>query len=163
MSSESSNDIQINLRPSEDGLVLFNANQLFWLGCMSCIVMALSLRMVRIFTEDPLTTEHVLDVAEKHKVNVLMMTTNRIVPAVELLKKRSYDLSALRLVQMSGSILSQRTREAFKEVFKGVTMYVYGMTDPACGIAISYSTSNVFSTGRLMPGVRIKVSFIIVE
>lgn len=114
--------------------------------------------MVRIFTENPLTTEHVLDIAEKHKANVLMMTTNRFVPAIELLKTRSYDLSALRLVQMSGSILSQRTREAFKEVFKGVTMYVYGMTDSACAIAISYSTSNVFSSGRLVPGVQIKVS-----
>lgn len=123
--------------------------------------MAISLRMVRIFTEDPLTTEHVLEIAEKHKANVLMMTTNRLAPAIELLKKRSYDLSALRLVQMSGSILSQQIREAFKEVFKGVVMYVYGMTDPACGIAISYSTSNVFSSGRLIPGVRIKVSFMV--
>lgn len=114
--------------------------------------------MVRIFTADRLTMENMLDIIEKRKANVSVMATIHIAQVIELLKKRSYDLSALKLIQMTGSMVSQRTRKEFQEYFEGVTMNVYGMTDASCGIAISDGTNNVFAAGRLLPGVKIKVS-----
>lgn len=120
--------------------------------------MAISLRMVRIITEDPMTPEHVLRLVVKHKCNVVYMGANFLPSANEIMKKTSYDLSSLKIMQTSGSILTQKTREEFKKHFKGVLMYIYGITDTASGIAISYGKA--YSTGQLMPGVEAKVDIL---
>lgn len=147
----------VKLRPCEDGLVLFSASSLYWISALSTIVMAITLRMVRVITLQPFTPPFVLDVAEQHKVNILFTATNTIATVTELMRNRKYDFSKLNMIQTSGSLLSAATRDAFKEQYKGMGMFIYGLCDAACGIAISYSVAKVMSTGKLMPGVRIKL------
>lgn len=138
-------------------MVLFSASSLYWISALSTIVMAITLRMVRVITLQPFTPPFVLDVAEQHKVNILFTATNTIATVTELMRNRKYDFSKLNMIQTSGSLLSAATRDAFKEQYKGMGMFIYGLCDAACGIAISYSVAKVMSTGKLMPGVRIKL------
>lgn len=113
------------------------------------------MRMVRVISQcASMTPASVLELLEQRKVNFFFTATSGIAPLTECLQKRPYNLSALMVVQMSGSLLSPVTRDAFRQQYKGVVFNVYGISDAACGISITLSNE---SAGQLFPGVQVKL------
>lgn len=112
-------------------------------------------RLVRVITTEPKLTPHFcLQMVERRQINMFFTGTSNVGQIAECMRTGTYDLSRLGAFQTSGSHVSTKTRMLLREQFKGLTMYIYGLSDAGCCIAVS---TNLKSTGQLAQGIRVKI------
>lgn len=148
-----------NLWPIQPGQVSFNTSSLYWLTCFVSISLSIISRSPRIITVQPITPNLILDILEKYEVTYMFTMYAYIIPLMKCLDSRKCDLSKLELVGCAGGLLSQHTRELFKNHLPNVKLLVaYGMTDVGGGIALTFPENSTDSVGILGPGIQAKVN-----
>lgn len=114
-------------------------------------------RSPRIITAQPLTIDLVLDVLQKHDVNVILTFPFNVAALTKRLLMERYDLTNLTTLITGGSSLSETTRINLSETLPSVEIIVeYGMTEVGI-ISCSNVKTKFGSVGYLVAGMNAKV------
>lgn len=128
-------------------------------GAVSLIEMpaCILLRSPRIITAQPLNADLVLDVLQKHDVNVVFMFPFNVAAMAKRMLLDSYDLSKLTKITSGGSTMSEVTNINLTKTMPNVGIECwYGMTEFGV-ISCTNTKTKRGSTGFLVPDMSAKV------
>lgn len=121
------------------------------------IAASILFRSPRIFTAQPITTDLILDVLQKHDVNVCFMFPHTIAELTKRLLTESYDLTKLTTVISGSSSLSETTRNNLNKALPNVELgFKYGMTEVGL-ISCANARTKKGSVGYLVAGMSARV------
>lgn len=99
----------------------------------------------------------VLHKVEKHRVSILCLNPTLLAAYAEECLKNQYDLSSLRTIYVSGSVLNDRIYTAAHKAFNGIEIYnVYGLSE--AGPRVTAQRANCCqsnSVGKPIKGVEV--------
>lgn len=131
---------------------------IFWAVPYWVFVMISLTNMTRIVTRRPLSTENVLEIVEKFKVELLFLPPSNLKAILTSPLTNSADLSSLKFVSSVGSITHPELRDAFKATFPNKRLYTpYGTTEIVIAWTRYNDVNDGCKVGRVKPNGQIKI------
>lgn len=130
-------------------------------GALSTMEISASIlfRMPRIITAQALTIDLMLEVLQKHDVNVLFTLPFNAAALAKRMLAEGNDLTSLTTILSGGSSVSETTRNNYDITLPNVEIgQQYGMTEVGV-ISCSNARIKNDSVGYLVPGLSAKVHF----
>lgn len=130
-------------------------------GIIGCLMAAFNANETVVFTKNNFSVELFVKLVKKYKINSSLLGQSTIFMVVNSPLSKSKDLSSLKTIIFTGSILSECVRQKFKENFpeKSLTI-IYGLTEvlvarfPTCEDFQDYQGLKV---GKIVPGSHVKI------
>lgn len=139
---------------------VFTFSTLNWISAIAFIVGTCVLeQMRRINTLRDFSPELLLEIIEKHEVNLLILQPDRLNATLRCPKIETTDFSSLYVVMVTGKPLSAHMKAKFEEyLIAGGIVTTYGMTEMAGTITSSLNSSErEGSCGILVENYRAKI------
>ncbi|EDW74649.1 uncharacterized protein Dwil_GK15796 [Drosophila willistoni] len=145
--------IEVPIYTSE--MAIFSYSGLDWYSGLQQMLLGVGVGCTRIITNKERTTEDLLDIIEKYKVNMVGLGSSHVAELIASPLAKAERLTSLRVVFISGGWISDNALRKMEELAKlAFIFYGYGTTEIGA-ISASFSAAKFGNTvGKLIPGAR---------
>lgn len=138
------------------GAIYFCTSSLFWITSPGGILITILFKSIRLIASHPMTIDRMLDIMVARRVTICLMASPWAYQMRARLASGRYDLTALKVVQCSGSAVAEHVKRELHSYFDGMVTMIYGLTEVSCAISLSHSMVTN-SVGHLSAGIRVQI------
>lgn len=131
----------------------------YWGTCILAMVIApFHPHETIVSTMQPFSLNLLYDLIEKYKIDVVFMAGTQLFQFVNSPSSKTRNLSSVKVVATTGSIVNEHLRENFKETLPGRFLNVfYGMTEVFISSMTPGQSFEGTQVGKICPNVQIKI------
>ncbi|KAH8252221.1 hypothetical protein KR038_004271, partial [Drosophila bunnanda] len=137
--------------------IVFQATAIDWLGGITLLVYNTTLGCTRILSRNPFTTEYILHLVRKYKIDSLVLAPFPFTALVNCPDATSEALSSIRFFCYVGGTIALTTLQKCQELIGNARMVnIYAITETG-SITINHTLEKGNPLGRPVAGVKIRI------